>query len=177
VGSMNDKKCAHCGKFLAAEKQQNKFCNQSCAAKHNNRLYPKRGDGKERNCLQCGTRLSGRLKQKYCSHKCQWIFSTLKAIIDSENGDRVTRAVAYRKYLISIHGAKCMKCGWSEKNPITNTVPIEMNHIDGNSTNTKLNNLELLCPNCHSLTPTHRGLNRGNGRFLRTQRYREGKSY
>jgi hypothetical protein len=27
--------------------------------------------------------------------------------------------------------------------------------------------LEILCPNCHSLTPTYGGLNRGKGRKLR----------
>ena len=57
-----------------------------------------------------------------------------------------------------------MKCGWSERNPITKKVPIQMEHIDGNSENNSIENLELLCPNCHSLTPTFGALNKGRGR-------------
>ena len=70
-----------------------------------------------------------------------------------------------------------MECGWGEENPKTNKVPIELEHIDGNSNNNELSNLKLLCPNCHSLTPTYKGANRGNGRYERKERYKKGKSY
>lgn len=56
-------------------------------------------------------------------------------------------------------------------------IPLELNHKDGNSENHKENNLEFLCPNCHSLTPTYKGRNRGNGRHSRRERYKEGKSF
>ena len=79
--------------------------------------------------------------------------------------------------LVKNNGEKCMKCGWCEKNPITNKVPIELEHKDGNSENNNLDNLELLCPNCHSLTSTYKALNKGNGRHKRRERYKEGKSY
>lgn len=42
-----------------------------------------------------------------------------------------------------------------QKNPI----PLEVNHKDGNKNNHLLENLELLCPNCHALTNTYRGKN------------------
>jgi len=38
-------------------------------------------------------------------------------------------------------------------------IPLELDHIDGNSSNNILSNLRLLCPNCHALTPTYRGKN------------------
>jgi hypothetical protein len=41
---------------------------------------------------------------------------------------------------------------------------VEVEHIDGNWRNNLPENLTLLCPNCHALTPTFRGLNRGHGR-------------
>jgi 5-methylcytosine-specific restriction endonuclease McrA len=74
-----------------------------------------------------------------------------------------------------------MECGWDKINPITNNVPIELEHIDGDSTNNSLENLKLLCPNCHSLTPTFGALNKGNGRWSkrklnRRKRYNDGKS-
>lgn len=38
-------------------------------------------------------------------------------------------------------------------------IPLELDHIDGDSLNNNLNNLRLLCPNCHSFTETYRGKN------------------
>ena len=54
---------------------------------------------------------------------------------------------------------KCELCGWSEKRRGEKYTPCELHHIDGDRTNHKLNNLQLLCPNCHSLTSTHRAKN------------------
>lgn len=55
-----------------------------------------------------------------------------------------------RRYMLEKY--KCSKCGWGEVNPYTNLVPLQIHHVDGNSTNNKEENLEVLCPNCHSLT-------------------------
>jgi 5-methylcytosine-specific restriction endonuclease McrA len=77
-----------------------------------------------------------------------------------------------RKWLFEQRGSSCEKCGWAEVNPTNNRVPIEVNHIDGDADNHKPENLELLCPNCHSLTPTYGVLNRGNGRKSRKLRTR-----
>ena len=41
--------------------------------------------------------------------------------------------------------------------------------------NNKEENLTLLCPNCHSLTPTAKGANKGNGRYYRRLRYKKEK--
>ena len=95
-----------------------------------------------------------------------------KAVLNNEASSRTSKS-----YLIKLHGAKCMECGWDKINPYTNKVPIELKHIDGNSENNELSNLKLLCPNCHSLTPTYKALNKGNGRHKRMERYKEGKSF
>ena len=72
-----------------------------------------------------------------------------------------------KKYLIWKFGEQCSRCGWAERHPKTGKVPVEVEHIDGNFANNVLTNLVLLCPNCHSLTDTYRGLNRGKGRAER----------
>ena len=53
---------------------------------------------------------------------------------------------------------KCELCGWA-KQAIDGRIPVELDHINGNRNDNRLENLRILCPNCHSLQSTHRGLN------------------
>ena len=71
------------------------------------------------------------------------------------------------RVLRDFYGECCMKCGWAQRHEKTGKVPVEVEHIDGNWENNLLDNLMLLCPNCHALTSTFRGLNRGRGRARR----------
>ncbi len=52
---------------------------------------------------------------------------------------------------------KCERCGLTEW--LGNPIPLELHHKDGNNCNNELSNLELICPNCHSLTDNYRGKN------------------
>lgn len=53
---------------------------------------------------------------------------------------------------------KCEKCGIIEW--MGQPTPIELDHINGNNRDNRLENLRLLCPNCHAQTPTYRGRNK-----------------
>lgn len=53
---------------------------------------------------------------------------------------------------------QCELCGWCEKAE-DGRIPLELDHINGDRKDNRLENLRILCPNCHSLQPTHRGLN------------------
>jgi hypothetical protein len=52
----------------------------------------------------------------------------------------------------------CNKCGVSEWQGFK--IPLELEHKDGNTINNSRENLEGLCPNCHSITDTWRGRNK-----------------
>lgn len=126
-------------------------------------------------CKYCGTELTqSQRHNQYCSTDCankarvqnkidDWLKGNYNGIIGS---NQLSKTI--RNYLLNEVGYKCQKCGWGEKNPVTNTVPLEIHHKDGNCMNNSRENLEVLCPNCHSLTPNYKSLN-GSGRENRTQ--------
>lgn len=53
--------------------------------------------------------------------------------------------------------AKCYNCGITEW--LGNPAPLELEHRNGIRDDNRIENLEILCPNCHALTPTYRGRN------------------
>ena len=69
----------------------------------------------------------------------------------------------------------CECCGLAKW--MGNDMPLELNHINGNSRDHLLVNLEILCPNCHAQTDTYKNKNYGNGRFSRREKYANGKSF
>ena len=116
---------------------------------------------------------------KYCSNRCQINYQYKQYIKDWLDGKKDggrgvnTRNISQhlKRYLINKFGENCSICGWMEKHPVTLRVPLEVDHIDGAGENNNENNLRLLCPNCHALTPNFRNLNKGKGREWRKNKY------
>lgn len=67
-----------------------------------------------------------------------------------------------RKRLIAerLKEHRCECCKLSEW--LGEPIPLELDHIDGDHYNNQLENLKILCPNCHAKTPTYRGKNKIN---------------
>lgn len=162
------KLCKCCNEPLLYKQRLNTFCSSSCSAIITNSKRKK--DKKLNICQGCGCQT---VNFKYCNNKCQGRSTYERSLAYIEDW---TDTKKLRIYLIRTRGHSCECC----KNDTWNCVPIplEMDHIDGDSTNNKLNNLRMLCPNCHALTPTYKYKNVGRGtRTWRNKRYAEGKSY
>jgi hypothetical protein len=66
-----------------------------------------------------------------------------------------TKAVRLKPHLIKKRGHCCEKC--NRKTWRGEKVPLEIHHLDSDRTNNEEFNLELLCCNCHAITPDWRG--------------------
>lgn len=53
---------------------------------------------------------------------------------------------------------RCEKCKLTEWEG--QQIPLELHHINGNNMDNRIENIQLLCPNCHALTSNYRGKNK-----------------
>lgn len=76
-------------------------------------------------------------------------------------GRAVGQTSALRRRLIEegVKEARCESCGLDTW--LDGPIPLELDHINGDRRDNRLENLRLLCPNCHALTETYRGRNIG----------------
>jgi predicted nucleic acid-binding Zn ribbon protein len=131
-------------------------------------------------CLGCGAALTKRHQKTFCSNRCQRATERRRNVaLWLETGvARPGSGVGHyvRLYLLEDQGHVCALCGcpalWNEKE-----LRLILDHVDGDATNNRRENLRLVCPNCDSQLPTFKARNRGKGRAWRRQRYADGKSY
>ena len=113
-------------------------------------------------CLNCktslGFRTEKRKQKKFCHNdKCQHEYARKQAI---ELGIAGNGSV--KRHLIETFGYQCSECEISEWN--NKQIVLELEHKNGNSNDNSLDNVCLLCPNCHSQTETYKSKNTGKGR-------------
>ena len=161
-------KCLNCKKQLITTIKENRqFCNKSCSASHTNTFTKVKIKNK---CLDCNAEIARTMVRcKICGAKNQQHKRDLRVI------DGTSKIAGCKSYILRTRGHRCEDCQLTEW--MTKPVPLELEHVDGNSENNDLKNLKLLCCNCHALTSTYKGRNIGNGRHFRRVRYAEGKSF
>lgn len=135
VRSLEPRKCPTCGNSVP--KENRRFCSNSCVT------LP----GAEHRNL------------RYEDYIAQWKRGKVSGL---RGGTSLSMHI--RRYLFEQRGPQCWVCNWSQVNPVTGRVPLHVDHIDGCWGHNHESNLRLLCPNCHSLTPTYGVLNKGRGR-------------
>jgi hypothetical protein len=191
----NNVSCLSCGKEIVRSERQirenksgNFFCNNECKLKEQRiggKLMPIHyGIAKQRvykyKCIVCNDTIKTRKEGNACCKKCGADYR-YKQYIESWKQGRVTgnlssgEQISYyiRRYMFEKYNNKCAKCGWSEVNIASGKIPLTINHINGTSSDSREENLELICPNCHSLTSNYGSLNLGNGRTTRAIKRRK----
>jgi hypothetical protein len=168
----NPTRCKACETIIPYLKRNNKFCCHRCSASFTNTGNRKHGLAPI-NCLICGNKTES-YKNRTCSLKChkellesEFIEAWLNGKKTGYSGINNDLSIYIRRWLYKKRGEKCEECSWNILNKNTNKIPLQIHHIDGDSTNNKPENLKILCPNCHSLTSTYGGSNKGNGRKKR----------
>jgi len=135
-------------------------------------------------CKCCGKSISPRKRNPsrpivYCSARCQNDWQNAQTVkawkagkFNGVRGEQLQLSQPIRNYILNRKGHKCSKCGWCEVHPVSGRVPVQVHHKDGNPMNTKEKNLEVLCPNCHALTPNWGSGNKGKGRTVAARQMR-----
>lgn len=110
-------------------------------------------------CLNCGKEFVKYLNpsSRFCCMECFNEYKKQQFITKWKSGElsgtaNYTCSKSIRNYMLEKANYKCQVCGWGEENPYTHKIPLQIHHIDGNSLNNSEDNLQVLCPNCHSLT-------------------------
>lgn len=82
----------------------------------------------------------------------------INEILDGKHPHYQTFKLKLRLFKEGIKKNKCENCGLDSW--LDSKINCELDHIDGDRTNHRLDNLRILCPNCHSQTDTYRSKNR-----------------
>ncbi|MCV7040815.1 HNH endonuclease [Mycolicibacterium moriokaense] len=133
-----------------------------------------------RKCRCCGAALTKRSQKVYCDNTCQAVARRQASTeLWLKSGDArvgTGRGHYIREYLAEAQGRCCAICGGAS---VWLDLPLALvlDHIDGDPTKNRRENLRLVCPNCDSQLTTYKSRNRGKGRHYRRQRYADGQSY
>ena len=138
-----------------------------------------RGTAKKGICKNCGKEyiLYQGHRGQCCSPQCWREYQEKERIDkwrngedDGYNGQPGSRTSPYiKRYLFTKNNNCCEKCHKEYVNPYTGLSILQIHHIDGDATNNKEENLQLLCPNCHAMTENFGSRNKKSTRTYRTK--------
>ena len=98
-----------------------------------------------KSCICCGkeftTEKRNTKEQVTCSRAC----SNTYFRSGENNGNYIDAASAYRKKAFKHYAPVCVRCGYN------NILALEVHHKDKNRKNSDIENLEILCANCHTI--------------------------
>jgi hypothetical protein len=142
------KQCPKCDK---EHNNSGLYCSRSCA---NSRVWSKEINESR------SAKLAGRTVNRGPMDLDKWRANIKQAWLDKYNATPFAELGMEnrRRRVFEEQNYSCNKCGISEWQGFK--ISLELEHKDGNTTNNVRENLEGLCPNCHSITDTWRGRNK-----------------
>lgn len=175
-----------CKKDFSVQRRSDKkkYCSRTCATIANNLLRGrKQRKSGTKSCKICETKISEvstHCKAHYTEAQKE---ERIRRWIDGEwDGNTKTGlSTTIREYLLEQANYACEKCGFDKRHPDDGRPVLEINHKDGDAYNSwfinpnntdkndKSSNLEVICPNCHSLSSNYRA--RNIGKSTRVDRY------
>lgn len=108
-----------------------KYCSSHCGIRHQGEISKQNTYSNSPLCKNCGEHI-GRSKGKFCDNECFIVHKR-----------KHSKNIDYRKIAFDNFPNLCNRCG------IDITVVLEVHHKDRDRNNNHLNNLEILCANCH----------------------------
>lgn len=88
---------------------------------------------------------------------------SLEDILVKDSTYTTTSDLKRRLLAEGIFQYRCVSCGLEDW--LGSPIPLEIDHRNGDRRDNRLENLRLLCPNCHAMTVTYRGKNKGAQRI------------
>lgn len=149
------KPCPECGKTVRIGYT---FCSRLCSSVATGKRRRKKAS--QNSCVSCGNATGN---ARYCSKDCEAVHKKRKN--DGLAFSNTPNFTAIRRIVLVDQAGCCADCGNHEW--LCNPIPLQLDHKNGNADDWRRENLRLLCPNCHALTPTFGAKNKGNGRYLR----------
>lgn len=106
-------------------------------------------------CKFCQTKIVGKSQNKFCNQECRDLF-VLKTSDEKYFEGLLLDQKTVKKAYLRHNKEECILC---KTGPVWNgkILVLQLDHIDGDSDNNLPQNLQLLCPNCHSQTETFGG--------------------
>ncbi len=132
--------CKECGKEIYRRPFQIKkgdvFCSTKCSNARNTKSHP---------CPVCGIEVKGRQNSVHCSRACSNKSRTGIQYNVGRPKDKTTKNRRLKNELLKTREPKCERC------PFDFVEILHVHHIveRKNGGTDDINNLELLCPNCH----------------------------
>ena len=143
-----DKFCLKCGKEHSGAYGSGKYCGVSCA---NSRVRTE----------EVRKKISDGVKKSKPWEKIDWDkfdresqIKKIKSTWKEKRGNWDDVHISTKKRWLKEEIESCQMCGTKEW--LGKKIKLEVDHIDGDKHNNSRENLRLLCPNCHSTTPTWR---------------------
>ena len=146
------RRCKVCGKNIQVKKSHakrgwGKYCSKKCQTKA-------QFNGKWLHCDYCGKEIyrtprdfkKSKSKKFFCSRNCHCSWENENIRCGENAPNWITGYNVYRRLLKKyVKSEKCSICGINDKRVLV------VHHRDSNRKNNKIENLEWLCRNCHSI--------------------------